>query len=522
LAFGKQVCPGAERLGIVALPAGGGRGPQTNFRFEISNFKSGEKPVKKKILELRTANAALFEETQALFPEKGGQSPEQRTKYDKIIAEMKDNDETIKRLEQQLEIETRLESSTRPPNNPINAGEEPIEKQEFKKKEEQYRSAFRELLRTGRDLVLTAGGDGRFGYTGTPLSAVPEAIRSVLASKEHRIASRFTKYGEYRDMGITAPYAAIPTSVLVPQGFMQELEIALKWYGDMLNVGTILETSTGQPLPYPTMNDTTIVGEWVGESQAVTGAAVGTSVDIPVSNILLGAWKASTKMVHVSLELLQDSAFNPESFVKDAFAIRLGRLLNTAFTKGNGSGQPYGIIPQAFCSSTYDPTHPEQAVQVVIGDDNATAPDPTTQVGYIDLITLEHSVDKAYRRGAKFMMHDTTVAFLKSLKDKYGRPLWGNGGGFASPVPETILGYPYAINNDMDQLGHTSPATARNTVAFGRLDKYLIRRVKDLAVLKLVERFAEYGQVAFIGFARYDGNLLDAGTHPVKYLQNPA
>jgi hypothetical protein len=43
--------------------------------------------------------------------------------------------------------------------------------------------------------------------------------------------------------------------------------------------------------------------------------------------------------------------------------------------------------------------------------------------------------------------------------------------------------------------------------------------VKELVVLRLVERFADYGQVAFIGFARYDGNLLDAGTHPVKYLQ---
>jgi len=40
----------------------------------------------------------------------------------------------------------------------------------------------------------------------------------------------------------------------------------------------------------------------------------------------------------------------------------------------------------------------------------------------------------------------------------------------------------------------------------------------DLRVLRLTERFAEYGQVAFIGYARYDGNLLGAGTRPVKYL----
>ena len=49
---------------------------------------------------------------------------------------------------------------------------------------------------------------------------------------------------------------------------------------------------------------------------------------------------------------------------------------------------------------------------------------------------------------------------------------------------------------------------------------YQIRRVKELSVLRLEERFADYGQVAFLGFARYDGALLDAGTHPVKYLAN--
>jgi hypothetical protein len=62
------------------------------------------------------------------------------------------------------------------------------------------------------------------------------------------------------------------------------------------------------------------------------------------------------------------------------------------------------------------------------------------------------------------------------------------------------------------------PGLAAKTVLFGDTKKYLIRRVRDLRVLQLVERFADYGQVAFIGFARYDGNLLDAGTHPVKYL----
>ena len=73
----------------------------------------------------------------------------------------------------------------------------------------------------------------------------------------------------------------------------------------------------------------------------------------------------------------------------------------------------------------------------------------------------------------------------------------------------------YSINNDMATI-----APNAITIAFGALDKYLVRRVKDLSILRLVERFADYGQIAFLGFSRYDANLLDAGTHPVKYLAN--
>jgi HK97 family phage major capsid protein len=86
--------------------------------------------------------------------------------------------------------------------------------------------------------------------------------------------------------------------------------------------------------------------------------------------------------------------------------------------------------------------------------------------------------------------------------------------GLGDKQPDTILGYGYSINNDMAQL-----AANAKTVVFGPLDKYVIRRVREMSVLRLVERFADYGQVAFLAFMRADGQLLDAGTHPVMYLQ---
>jgi HK97 family phage major capsid protein len=114
------------------------------------------------------------------------------------------------------------------------------------------------------------------------------------------------------------------------------------------------------------------------------------------------------------------------------------------------------------------------------------------------------------------MFHDQTVRVIKVLLDKYGRPLWKPG--VATGDPDRINNYPYHINNDMTP----TPAVAttnQNTVLFGELNKYVIRRVKELGILTLRERFADYGQLAYIGFSRADGQLLDAGTHPICYLQ---
>jgi len=305
---------------------------------------------------------------------------------------------------------------------------------------------------------------------------------------------------EYRDMGTGGGNALTGTGggYFVPVGFINDVEVAMKYYGPMLQAATIFDTATGQPLPYPTSDDTGQSGVQVDENVEVT------TQDVAIGNIVFNAFKFSTKMVKVSIELLQDSAFDIERFLKDAFAIRMGRIINNKATLGVGTTTLKGIVVAAASSGV-----------TVVGNDNASPPAPTVEVGYLDLIGLEHSVDPLYRQGSSFMFADGTLRFIKGLKDLFGRPLWLPG--LAVNAPDTILGYPYWINNDMAAL-----AASAKTVLFGNIKKYMIRRVKDLSVLRLNERFAEFGQVAFLGFARYDGNLLDAGTHPVKYLTQHA
>ena len=72
--------------------------------------------------------------------------------------------------------------------------------------------------------------------------------------------------------------------------------------------------------------------------------------------------------------------------------------------------------------------------------------------------------------------------------------------------PETIEGKQYIINQDMADI-----ELLQNPVLFGDFGNYWIREVGDWRVKRLEEeRYGEKDQVAFLLFARYDGQVVDA------------
>jgi HK97 family phage major capsid protein len=277
----------------------------------------------------------------------------------------------------------------------------------------------------------------------------------------------------------------------VPEGFVANLEIALKAYGGVRNVAEIVRTSTAQPLPWPTMDDTSNSGEVLGEN--VSTSTTGTSPTM--GSVIFGAHKFSSKLVQISSELLRDSAFNLASEIGRLIGIRLGRAIATKCTTGAGNGaQPTGIVTRA-----------------TLGVTTASA----TAITFDEVIKLIYSVDPAYRQGpgAGFLLHDNVVGALRLLKDGMGRYLW-SAGSVTSGLQDRIWNFPYQVAMEMA----STVTSAAKTMLFGDLSKYKIREVGNIRLRRLVERFAEYDQEGFIGFMEVDGDLLDAGTHPVKYM----
>ncbi len=269
---------------------------------------------------------------------------------------------------------------------------------------------------------------------------------------------------------------------------------AMKAFGGMRDVSTVLRTAAGNPMSFPTSDGTAEEGEIVAEN------ATAAALDLTFGTLSLPVYKYSSKSVAVPIELLQDSSVDIEGFVLARLVQRLGRVTNKHFTTGTGTGQPNGVVTAA-----------------ALGRTGTTG--QTLTVIYDDLIELEHSIDPAYRDMAGYMMHDTSVKVLRKVKDASQRPIFVPGYETGTPggAPDTLLGRPITVNQHM-------PVMAANakSILFGDFSKYTIRDCMDIAMRRFDDSaFALKGQVGFCGWLRSGGQLLDVGG-AVKHYANSA
>jgi HK97 family phage major capsid protein len=275
----------------------------------------------------------------------------------------------------------------------------------------------------------------------------------------------------------------------IPEGFSNQLEWARKMFGGMFQAGcTVIRTATGNPLPWPTVNDTTNEGALLAENTEDTVNQVVTS------SKTLNAYKYTSKIVKVSVELMQDSAFDMNAVVARALGERLGRIQNRHLTVGTGTDQPQGIVGASTAGKTAA---------------------SSSAVTFLELTDLIHSVDPAYRDSARLMFHDDTLLYLRKIVDSENRPLWQPS--VREGEPDRIWGKPYTINQHMPVMG-----SGNKSIIFGDMSLYVIREVLGIQMMRLVERYAEFLQVGFIAFMRMDGELINAGTNPIKHLVHPS
>lgn len=411
------------------------------------------------VQKLREDRANIWDQMQKVMAEaeKDGWSGELKSKYDNLETDLDAKGDEITRREafdKRSEEFNRVDRSgvVAPANTPENVGDEP---------EKGYTEAFNRYLRNG--------------------------ISSLEASDQRVLQAGWVKSPD--NAGGVGTGAA--GGYTVPPAFRQKIVERITYVAAMRQLAETITTDTGATLPWPTVDDTGNEGAILAENTQVT------EQDVTFGQANLDAYMYTSRLVRLSLQLLNDNAFGLESWLANTLGARIGRVQNRHFTVGTGVGQPDGIITSAEVGVT-------------------TASGAVASVTYDNLVDLIESLDPAYLStgNARFMMSQAARKGLRKLKDGQNRPLWEPS--LQAGTPDSLMGYGLTLNNFMAE-----PAAGVKSIGFGDIrEAYVIRDVSDFALLRLNERYADYLQVGFLGFQRSDGTLQNGAAF--KTLQQAA
>ena len=313
--------------------------------------------------------------------------------------------------------------------------------------------------------------------TSTPLTAKPlngDKPKSGRASDEYRAAmlnalrTNFRQVSDVLSEGVDAN-----GGYLVPEEYDSRLIDTLTEENIMRKLGHTITTSGEHKI---NIAATKPAAAWIDEGGALSFG------DATFAQINLDAHKLHVA-VKVTEELLYDNAFGLESYIIEQFGKALSNSEEDAFLNGDGKGKPLGIFAETGGGT--------------VGVTAASA----TAITADEIINLVYSLKRPYRKNAKFIMNDQTIAALRKLKDNNGAYLWQPS--LQAGEVDRLFGYEV----------YTSPyvpliAAGKPVIAFGDFSYYNIgdRGTRSFAELK--ELYAGNGMVGFVAKERVDGKLI--------------
>ncbi len=231
-----------------------------------------------------------------------------------------------------------------------------------------------------------------------------------------------------------------------------------------------------------------LVTGWATETTTAETASSG------VERIQIQLYELSA-MPKASQRLLDDAAFDVETWLAERIADKFSRAEAHAFLRGDGIEKPMGILNGFFDATGKGSisTIGEMTTGVSGGFDNATAA--------AKLIDLVYALPAQHRANAAFIMSSKTAAAVRKLKDNDGRFIWADS--LAAGEPARLLGYPVLLAEDMPEIAANS-----RSILFGDFKAaYTIVERPELRVLR--DPFSAKPHVLFYATKRVGGGLVD-------------
>jgi HK97 family phage major capsid protein len=293
--------------------------------------------------------------------------------------------------------------------------------------------------------------------------------------------------------GLPLEGKAMSTAVAADGGYLVDPQTAetvksvLRGASSLRQVANVVNV---EATSYDVLIDSTEAGAgWATEAASSVESSTPTieRISIPLHEL--------SALPKISQRLLDDSAFDIETWLAGRIADTFARSEAAAFVNGDGVDKPVGFL-----------THPQVADNgwswgnlgyVVTGTDGAFN-NGNPGDGLIDLV---YALGARYRAGASFLMNSKTAGEARKIKDVEGRFIWADS--LSAGEPARLLGYPVVICEDMPDI-----ASGSYSVAFGDFDAgYTIAERPDLRILR--DPFSAKPHVLFYATKRVGGDVSD-------------
>ncbi|EJL27568.1 phage major capsid protein [Novosphingobium sp. AP12] len=275
----------------------------------------------------------------------------------------------------------------------------------------------------------------------------------------------------------------------VPREIDALISARLKNISPIRSIAQVVQTGTAGYRKLVTTGGT--ASGWVSETTARPETATPSFAEIaPPSGELYANPAASQAM-------LDDAAFDVQSWLANEIAMEFARAEGAAFVSGSGTNQPRGFLNTP-TSTALDSARTFGTLQHLVSG-NATGFDVSPELKLIDLV---HSLKAGHRQGASWVMNSKTLAVVRKLKASDGSFLWQPG--LMEGQPNRLLGYPVVEAEDMPDL-----AAGTLPIAFGNFRAgYLIAERSATSILR--DPFTNKPFVHFYATKRIGGQVLDS------------
>lgn len=270
--------------------------------------------------------------------------------------------------------------------------------------------------------------------------------------------------------------------VLAPYEYVNEIIRKATLFSPLRRIANIRQTSAyAVELP----SETGIgVATWVaesGEKTETTGLEYAlTEINTFEMKIL---YKATQKM-------LEDSRFSIESEIAQASGRGFGLLEGTAFYSGNGTTSPEGIVVNA----------------TVLADARNVATDNT--LVFDDFIGTSYQLASPYIPNAAWLLNRGTVGTIITFKSA-ATPVYLLQPNLQAGQPTLMLGSPIYEWADVPNTPATNIPDGQIIALYGDFRAgYTIADRVDIVIQRLIEKYAEFGMIGFLGRKRIGGKVV--------------